>query len=291
MKRILIAALASTVLSFGGCDASCASGQQKGEVKSPSAGGRGQELAIRAGARTAPMSESEFSEALRGEGPESLGVLADALLSQDNVQARLAGAALSARHGCEVVEGEIRSQLLKQMAVYPTPQGALLLSCREDDPEVLEALGSFTPRSHITSFGLPFPNWEVVRLLALAEAGDDDAKYALIQDIQAGERDVVVTLLFRSVFKYVRDREVLLALSESLFDDRLTFPDRPTDTDALNSAISSSAAWRFIRRLDLETMPAGGYDFSRAEKNEIYEAVQSYLKALPEGSDVGGNEP
>lgn len=239
-------------------------------------------------ARDAPIAAARFSAAKRGEGEEPLHVLAEALTSRDDNQAVQAASSIMRLYGCDGVRGEVREQALRQMSTFPTPRGALLLACLDGDAAALRALKSFEPVTDIRWFGSDFRDWETVRSFTLAEAGDLEAKRSILGRIDAGELDVLVPLLLHSLFPYIRDRDILLALTSSLLDDRLMRPGEPTDTDYVNPRISDLALSEFDFRFGLEVLgdrvPQGGY--TEIHKRAAYNRVRELLSAVPQGTKL-----
>lgn len=239
-------------------------------------------------ARDAPIAAARFSAAKRGEGEEPLHVLAEALTSRDDNQAVQAASGIMRLYGCDGVRGEVRDQALRQMSTFPTPRGALLLACLDGDAAALRALKSFEPVTDIRGFGSDFRDWETLRSFALAEAGDFEAKRMILGRIEAGDVEILVPLLLHSLFPYIRDRDILLALTDSLLDDRLTRPGEPTDTDYINPRISDLALSEFDSRFGLDVLgdrvPPGGY--TEIHKRDAYNQVRELLNALPEGTKL-----
>jgi len=239
-------------------------------------------------ARDAPIAAARFSAAKRGEGEEPLHVLAEALTSRDDNQAVQAASSIMRLYGCDGVRGKVREQALRQMSTFPTPRGALLLACLDGDAAALRALKSFEPVTDIRWFGSDFRDWETVRSFTLAEAGDLEAKRSILGRIEAGDSEILVPLLLHSLFPYVRDRDILLALTSSLLDDRLTRPGEPTDTDHVNPRISDLALSEFDFRFGLDVLgdrvPPGGY--TEVHKRSAYNRVRELLGSLEEGAKV-----
>lgn len=237
-------------------------------------------------ARDTPLPAARFSEASRGEGEDALQVLAEAMTSRDDNQAHHAAAAIMRLYGCDAVRGEVRKQAVRQMRTYPTPYGALLLGCLDHDTAAVEALKSLEPVVDLRWFGSPFRDWETVQIFSLAEAGHPVAKRVMIERMH--DLDVRNALLQHSLFPYIRDRDMLMALTGSLLDDRLTRPGEPTDTDYPNPQISDMAFSEFDSRFALgvrgDRVPTGGY--TAEHKLLAYGRARQLLEGLEEGAKV-----
>ncbi len=238
--------------------------------------------------RDAPIPATRFAAAQRGEGEEPLRVLAEALTSRDDNQAAHAASSIMRLYGCDGVRGRVRAQALRQMSTFPTPRGTLLLACLDRDPVAVEALKSFEPVADIRGLGSDFRDWETARTFALAEAGDAEAKRIMIGRIEAGDLEVLVPLLLHNLFPYIRDRDILLALTGSLLDDRLMRPGEPTDTDYVNPQISDLALSEFDYRFGLDMLgdrvPPGGY--TQIHKRAACNRSRALLGAVAEGAKV-----
>jgi hypothetical protein len=239
-------------------------------------------------ARDPAVADSEFSSAFRGEAESARQILAGALTSQDDNQAAEAGWAIMRLYGCEGVPGEVREQALRQMQTFPTPYGALLLSCLDQEKAAIDALKSFEPIADLRWFGSLFRDWETLRTFTLAEAGQPEAKQGIVRRINSGDLAVLVPLLMSNHFSYIRDRDILIALTASLLDDRLMRPGEPTDTDHVNPLISDLALGAFDFRFRLgvhgDRVPSGGY--TTAHKREAYERARALLMSFEEGERI-----
>lgn len=242
--------------------------------------------------RDTPIPDWQFSAAMRAamrsEGGAPFQVLAGGLTSREDNQAIGSAAAIMRWYGCDQVRGRVRDQVLRQMRTFPTGYGALLLGCLDRDGTAIMTLRSFEPVPHGLWSAEPFRDWDTARTVALAEAGDSHAKRVLIRRIDAGELELLVSLLAHNLFPYIRDRDILMALTASLLDDRLMRPGEPTDTDHLNPLISDLARSEFDSRFGLdvlgERVPPGGY--TEVHKRSAYNKVRELLGFLEEGAKV-----
>lgn len=236
-------------------------------------------------ARTAPVAREALREALRGGGEAA--TLAQALTSSDHNQASMAAAALLTHYGCEVVRGTVREALIRQARIFPTPHGVILLGCLRGEEEAIDAIRSFRPTGvHLAWFGLPFPDWEAVRAFALAESGDSLARKDLLSRLRDRDRELTIALLNRSVFPYVQDRHLLLALSESMFDSRRRRPGGEAGGDFPNPRISEEAVYAYAFRFSIRTPRderGRPRPFTEAEQRAVYEEVRQVLLGLEEG--------
>ncbi|MGH7339806.1 MAG: hypothetical protein ACREKH_04880, partial [Candidatus Rokuibacteriota bacterium] len=104
----------------------------------------------------------------------------------------------------------------------------------------------------------------------------------------AGDLDLTVPLIMSNHFDYIRDRDILIALTATLLDDRLVRPGEPTDTDYLNPLISDLALGAFDFRFRLgvhgDRVPSGGY--AAARKREAYKRARELLMSFEEGERI-----